>query len=114
MSDLIGKANKIIYLVDTHGEIVDCKVKKCGTCRLIKELRDEIGKDCSKMKYCGRRKTYIYTIWKGEKIVSHHDTMLEVSLAIGCSKSGIRYMLENELSKNGLTVTRELNELEEN
>lgn len=116
MADLIDTANKITELVDEHGEIVDCKVKKCGTCRLIKELRRDIGEDESRSYSISkpqRRNKYIYVVHKDGKEIERDDSTYRVADLVGVSQCTIVRMIQSKRTKNGFTVTRELNELEE-
>lgn len=128
MSDLIIKANKIISLVDTHGEPSRCRVKNCETCRLIKELRDEIGRDerkntkvvKPKTNGMARRETsggckgkYIYIVSKDGKEVARVGSTYKVAEIIGINASHITYMVKKNRPSRGYEVKRYLKDLEE-
>ena len=128
MSDLIEKANKIIYLVDTHGEPNECNVKNCKTCTLIKELRDEIGRDKRKNAKVIKPKTngmaqrepsggckgkYIYIVSKGGKEVARVGSTYKVAEIIGINASYVTFMVRNDKSSRGYEVKRYLKDLEE-
>lgn len=128
MSDLIIKANKIICLVDKHGEPSRCRVKNCETCTLIKELRDEIGRDKrknakvvnSKTDGMAQRETsggckgkYIYIVSKDGKEVARVGSTYKVAKIIGIHASHITYMVRNDRPSRGYEVKRYLKELEE-
>lgn len=128
MADLIDIANKIIYLVDKHGEPNDCKLKNCETCRLIKELRDEIGRDERKNAKVVKPKTngmaqrepsggckgkYIYIVSKNGKEVARVGSTYKVAEIIGINASYVTYMVRNDKPSRGYEVTRYLKDVEE-
>lgn len=128
MSDLIVKANKIIYLIDKHGEPSRCKLKNCETCTLIKELRNEIGKDKRKNANVVKSKTngmaqretsggckgkYIYIVSEDGKEVARVGSTYKVAEIIGINASHITYMVKNNRPSRGYEVERYLKELEE-
>lgn len=120
MSDLIEKANKIIHLVDTHGEPSRCRVKNCETCTLIKELRDEIGRDERKSDGMAQREPsggckgkYIYVVSKDGKEVARVGSTYKVAEIIGINASHITYMVRNDRPSRGYEVKRYLKDLEE-
>ena len=128
MSDLIVKANKIICLVNEHGEPSRCRVKNCEKCRLIKELRNEIGKDKrknakvvkNKANGMAKRETsggckgkYIYIVSKDGKEVARVSSTYKVAEIIGINASHITYMVKKNRPSRGYEVKRYLKELEE-
>lgn len=128
MSDLIIKANKIICLVDKHGEPNKCRVKNCETCKEIKELRDEIGRDKrknakvvnSKADGMAQRESsggckgkYIYVVSKDGKEVARVGSTYKVAEIIGIRASHITYMVKKNRPSRGYEVKRYLKDLEE-
>lgn len=128
MSDLIIKANKIICLVDTHGEPSECRKKYCKTCKEIKKLRNEIGRDKRKnakvikpKKGLAQRESsggckgkYIYVVSKDGKEVARVGSTYKVAEIIGINASHITYMVRNDRPSRGYEVKRFLKDLEEN
>lgn len=128
MSDLIEKANKIIYLVDKHGEPNKCNVKNCKTCKEIKKMRGEIGRDKRKNAKVikpkkglaqrepsgGCKGKYIYIVSKGGKEVARVGSTYKVAEIIGINASYVTFMVRNDKKSRGYEVKRFLKDLEEN
>lgn len=114
MSDLIEKANKIIYLVDTHGEPSRCRVKNCETCTLIKELRDEIGKKGIRGQDgpITQKPRYVY-ICESDGITKRFYKLNDVIAFLESSRMTVVKYMKTKGKINGFTITRKLFELEE-
>lgn len=127
MSDLIIKANKIICLVDKHGEPSRCRANNCETCKEIKKLRNEIGRDKRKNAKVikpkkglaqremsgGCKGKYIYIVSKDGKEVARVGSTYKVAEIIGINASHITYMVKNNRPSRGYEVERYLKEFEE-
>lgn len=127
MSDLIIKANKIICLVDTHGEPNKCRVKNCKTCKEIKKIRNDIGRDKRKNAKVikpkkglaqrepsgGCKGKYIYVVSKDGKEVARVGSTYKVAEIIGINASYVTLMVQNDKKSRGYEVTRYLKDVEE-
>jgi len=111
MADLIDTANRITDLVDSHGEIADCKVEKCATCNLIKELRVELGGEEAKKVPLSK---FIYVVYKDGKEISRLSSSRKVSELINVAQRTVLNMAEGKYAKNGYRVEKLIRELEEN
>lgn len=115
MSDLIIKANKIIYLVDKHGEPNECDVKNCKTCKEIKKLRDEIGKKGTRGENgpIVQKPRYVY-ICKSDDMTKRFYKLNDVISFLKSSRMTVIKYMKTKGKINGFTITRKLFELEEN
>lgn len=114
MHDLIETADKIIDLVDEHGELYSCKVKNCETCSLIKELRDEIGKKGIRGQDgpITQKPRYVY-ICESDGITKRFYKLNDVIDFLESSRMTVIKYMKTKGKINGFTITRKLFELEE-